>query len=174
MNPVLPFVHLNGTSAQTLLDDALACRLALNEALKVLADRCPNSRDYYPHATQSAYNQAREHHAAIVRQLRGASDHYGLLAEHVLAAKDGELRIARRSRLDTELENRSACWFSHRTGDFTVERGQASPLTANEVTDLYARFPDADIGLRPAPAQTAGNEAPLPAAAAAGLGKTTR
>lgn len=48
MNPVLPMVHLNGTSLVTLLETYNDARLAVSAAIDALAAVEFHSRDYYP------------------------------------------------------------------------------------------------------------------------------
>lgn len=45
---VLPIVHLNGTSAQELIEQRCEMINALHDAGKALARMAPNGRDYYP------------------------------------------------------------------------------------------------------------------------------
>ncbi len=45
---VLPTVHLNGTSSQTLIDGYCRARSAISDAMEALREIEFNSRDYYP------------------------------------------------------------------------------------------------------------------------------
>ncbi len=46
--PVLPVVHMNGTSGRELLELRENVYAAINEAISALARMAPNGRDYYP------------------------------------------------------------------------------------------------------------------------------
>lgn len=48
MPPVMPFVHMNGTSAEELLQVREDAYSAISEALDKLRQMAPNGRDYYP------------------------------------------------------------------------------------------------------------------------------
>jgi len=43
----IPTIHLNGTSADDLIEGLVRARHALNEAVSLLQDAAPNGRDYY-------------------------------------------------------------------------------------------------------------------------------
>jgi hypothetical protein len=43
----LPTIHLNGTSAQSLLDDTCDAAFTVKTAIDALARTAPNGRDYY-------------------------------------------------------------------------------------------------------------------------------
>lgn len=45
---VVPIVHLNGTSANSLVEDRLKAYAAIGEAYDALKQMGPNGRDYYP------------------------------------------------------------------------------------------------------------------------------
>ena len=45
---ILPIVHLNGTSRESLLEDREKLYTALREADRALAQAGPNGRDFYP------------------------------------------------------------------------------------------------------------------------------
>lgn len=47
-NVILPIVHLNGTSASSLIDARIKAYEALHEALDAFSEVAPNGRDYYP------------------------------------------------------------------------------------------------------------------------------
>ena len=71
MTPMAPLVHLNGSSAQTLLDGYEAASRALSAALTALEEAAPNARDYYPKG-DDAYSVARREHSARVDSIRSA------------------------------------------------------------------------------------------------------
>lgn len=80
--PVLPTIHLNGTSAETLLFEATQARDALSRALDAMWGAAPNARDYYPQGVESAARAIREFdaHAAAVR---AALAYFGAHVEHI-------------------------------------------------------------------------------------------
>ena len=45
--PILPIVHLNGTSLDSLLDQRINFLDAMRQALDAFASMSPNGRDYY-------------------------------------------------------------------------------------------------------------------------------
>lgn len=47
MEPILPIVHMNGTSKQQLIDNLYAASGAVYECRERLAAAAPNGRDYY-------------------------------------------------------------------------------------------------------------------------------
>ena len=176
-NPIYPIVHLNGSSANSLLEGAMECRTALAESLRVLAANTPNSRDYYTHAMPGAYQKARDHHCDLAARIQSAMEHFTQMAEHIMSARDGELSNVRLDALNASLSytppvGHPDTWWSYRTEAFDATREKATALTANEIADLYARFPDAKLTVRPAmiekkPVAAANNEAPLPDGSAA-------
>ena len=58
---MVPTIHLNGTSKQSLLEDLGAAYSALDEAYNKLRLAAPNGRDYYPQGP-TAINAAVEEH----------------------------------------------------------------------------------------------------------------
>lgn len=62
-----PTIHRNGTAATDLLEDTLASRTAINNALKVLRDHGPNGRDYYPQGPDAFQGAVREHEMRIAK-----------------------------------------------------------------------------------------------------------
>jgi hypothetical protein len=58
---MVPMVHLNGTSKQSLLDQYENAIKALEDAKDVLLKSAPNGRDYYPKGPD-AYEIARKQH----------------------------------------------------------------------------------------------------------------
>jgi len=45
---MVPSIHLNGSSKESLLDDVHEARMALAAAISALGKCWPNGRDYYP------------------------------------------------------------------------------------------------------------------------------
>jgi hypothetical protein len=92
----LPLVHLNGTSAEHLLEGYTAAREAVSAAIHALADAAPNARDYYP-IGDHAYAAARREHDARMVALVSVLEDLTRLEEHVAVARDaneGRRRLA--------------------------------------------------------------------------------
>ena len=51
---LVPTVHLNGTSAESLVEGLNAALDALHEAQRLMCEAAPNGRDYYPQAPLAA------------------------------------------------------------------------------------------------------------------------
>ena len=45
---MIPTIHLNGTSRETLLEQVCDAANAIRDAQRVLQEAAPNGRDYYP------------------------------------------------------------------------------------------------------------------------------
>lgn len=56
-----PIIHLNGSSAESLLEDNAQAHHAVRKAIEALAAVAPNARDYYPKG-DDAYRSARREH----------------------------------------------------------------------------------------------------------------
>jgi hypothetical protein len=67
--PVLPVIHLNGTSREALIQDRVKVGRAVNAALEALMQACPNGRDYYP--VDGLMQRAMAQHERRVAVLRG-------------------------------------------------------------------------------------------------------
>lgn len=65
---IIPVVHLNGTSKESLLNGYLEVHRALISSLDKLSDAAPNGRDYYLSGT-GAFEKAREQHDNRVKKL---------------------------------------------------------------------------------------------------------
>lgn len=74
----LPFIHSNGTGAETLRDDALAQRAAVGDLLAAMRKAEFNARDYYP--VEGAWEKAREERRDFLHTLRKAMDHFEAVA----------------------------------------------------------------------------------------------
>lgn len=66
---ITPLVHLNGTDAETLLDQYYEASRALAYAIEVLHGAAPNARDYYPKGP-NAFSQAQQAHNARIDKLK--------------------------------------------------------------------------------------------------------
>lgn len=66
---MIPTLHLNGTSFETLLNEATKAHAALTHAISALQDMTVHARDYYVQS-DSAYSTARAEHEKRVETLR--------------------------------------------------------------------------------------------------------
>lgn len=48
MEIILPIIHMNGTSKESLMNDLETAFFAINNALDAMRQIAPNGRDYYP------------------------------------------------------------------------------------------------------------------------------
>jgi len=70
---IVPTIHLNGTSKQSLLDDLDEAFDALNTAFNKLKRTAPNGRDYYPQGPD-ALEKAANAHFERLRKVQAVSD----------------------------------------------------------------------------------------------------
>ena len=77
---ILPTIHRNGTSAQTLFKGNLAAHNAILDALKIVGEVEFNNRDYYPVA--GSWEAAGAQHLAVSMSLIAAAKHFYEIAEH--------------------------------------------------------------------------------------------
>jgi hypothetical protein len=77
---------LNGTGAETLRDDALAQRTAIEDALDVMRKAEFNARDYYP--VEGAWAAAVAERTKLVMAMKDASEHFMAVAEMAQARLD--------------------------------------------------------------------------------------
>lgn len=75
-----PVIHLNGTAAETLLEDNIEARRTIEDAISRIQKMEFNGRDYYPVA--GSFEKARDERMAILTNLRDASDYFLAIAEH--------------------------------------------------------------------------------------------
>jgi len=78
--PTLPTIHLDGTSAVALYEQAVAACRALRAALDAVSEAAPNARDYYV-IDSRAFRKATQEHDAIHDALRVAIAHFEAHAE---------------------------------------------------------------------------------------------
>lgn len=81
----LPTIHLNGTSARSLLEDCSDASHHVREALSALARFTPNGRDYYPQG-DDAYTLARREHDSRMDRLREVLKELEEIGEHIADA----------------------------------------------------------------------------------------
>lgn len=70
---VMPIVHLNGTSAESLLEERGNAWNAINEAYAALRRMAPNARDYYP-GQPGLFEQAVAQHTRRLQALHDVMD----------------------------------------------------------------------------------------------------
>jgi len=85
-SPVLPFVHLNGTSRANLLEGYVAAQLALADAIAALQNVEFNGRDYYPHKEAGAFEQASEQRQQAFAALASVAEYIDTHINHVANA----------------------------------------------------------------------------------------
>ncbi len=68
MTIVIPTIHMNGTSRESLLDDLIAASEALQIALDKVGRTMPNGRDYYPQG-DAAHREALRQHVRRIQDL---------------------------------------------------------------------------------------------------------
>ena len=72
-NPILPTIHLNGTSKCDILERIREARCAINAASHALRRATPHPRDYYPQG-DGAFNEAKTQHFARMKALDDVSE----------------------------------------------------------------------------------------------------
>jgi len=75
-------MHLNGTSANDLLDQHRAAMTAVEEAIEALHNAAPNARDYYPQGDDT-YGKARAEYIERLRKLDSVANDLLELAMHI-------------------------------------------------------------------------------------------
>jgi hypothetical protein len=78
----LPHIHLNGTSAQSLLDQYVAAGQAVHNAVTALSAVDVNGRDYYPISSQATSIAVSEHRERLDK-LRSVHSDLQRIAEHI-------------------------------------------------------------------------------------------
>jgi hypothetical protein len=66
---LVPTIHLNGTSRESLLQGYCNAVHALQQAVTAVALACPHGRDYYPQGDGAIHMAMREHEARITKLL---------------------------------------------------------------------------------------------------------
>lgn len=69
IDPIIPIVHLNGTSREALIEQRCEASHALREALEKLSGCYPNARDYYV-GDAGLYRKACTQHEGYENALR--------------------------------------------------------------------------------------------------------
>ena len=100
-----PTVHLNGTSPESLFEQAQKAHAALQAAFDALCDMQPNGRDYYPQG-EDAIGRARKEHgermAKVSAVLLEVQEIAITLKEHLDARN--ETRERRRKEINAEIK----------------------------------------------------------------------
>ena len=78
---MLPSIHLNGTSKESLFEDNRDAMFAIQEAIAALIKAAPHGRDYYPQGP-GAYAKARDEHMARLAALGKIADDLHNIALH--------------------------------------------------------------------------------------------
>lgn len=63
----MPIIHLNGSSARSLLEDSCTAMTAVRKAIDALNVTGPNARDYYPKGPEFFRVAQDQHHARIAK-----------------------------------------------------------------------------------------------------------
>lgn len=71
---VVPSVHLNGTSRESLMDQVEKAERAVRNALMSLYETAPNGRDYYPQGNDALKAAQRQHDSRVGRLLVVANE----------------------------------------------------------------------------------------------------
>jgi hypothetical protein len=85
--PVFPTIHLNGTSPEDLLFEAMTARDQLVHAVDAMRGAHPNARDYYPQGVDAVAAAIREYDAHYVA-VSAAAAFFAAYAEHIADALD--------------------------------------------------------------------------------------
>jgi len=80
--PMIPTVHMNGSSGEVLRDQWTAAWRALDGAISALCDAGPNARDYYVQGTDAPIAAQREHEARV-KMLRQMRDDVGAVVDGI-------------------------------------------------------------------------------------------
>ena len=84
-----PSIHLNGTGARGLREQAKEVYSALDTALRAMKQAMPHGRDYYPQG-DSALTAARDAHTEMIIMVTRIQDEYLSLAVAVADAERGK------------------------------------------------------------------------------------
>ena len=88
---ITPTIHLNGTSADALIDALVTASNRITDAIHALADAAPNARDYYPQGPD-AYGRARAEHVSRLDRLQSVHaelcDLYNAISDQADARKE--------------------------------------------------------------------------------------
>ena len=71
---MMPLVHLNGSSAESLIEANIAAAKAVRRAITALSEAYPNGRDFYPRGDDAIYVAMKEHGSRLDRLISVASE----------------------------------------------------------------------------------------------------
>ena len=94
---ITPTIHLNGTSADELIEQLDRAQRAVLDATKALAQAAPNGRDYYPQGATAAVQAIGEHRVRLTA-LAGIRTDLLAILESVLDQQ--EQRVTARKRAE--------------------------------------------------------------------------
>ncbi len=77
----VPFINLNGTSRNSLLEENLKARQAITDAHEALSEAGPHPRDYQ--GRDREFQTARRQHLARLEKLDGVGKELDAIAEHI-------------------------------------------------------------------------------------------
>lgn len=80
--PMVPTIHLNGTSRKEIEQQLEVATGAIGDAITALQRAAPNARDYYPQG-DGAFTVAQDQHTARLRALQAVSDELGMIWDKV-------------------------------------------------------------------------------------------
>jgi hypothetical protein len=79
---IFPSIHLNGTSAESLLEDYGKAAEALRLAIEAMYVASPNARDYYPQGPEACELAVKEHRERCAK-VRAAREEILTIMEHI-------------------------------------------------------------------------------------------
>jgi hypothetical protein len=85
---IVPMLHSNGTSGDALLNQMMAARVAMLEAISVVTETAPNGRDYYTQGDK-ALSAATEEHKSRISRLYSVTDELEAIAEAICDQMNG-------------------------------------------------------------------------------------
>lgn len=85
--PIIPTIHMNGDTRDTLLNDYLAQRKAVITAIKALQAHPPHARNYYPEG-MAAFTKAQDEHRERIAALKHVTRELEEILE-AISNKDG-------------------------------------------------------------------------------------
>lgn len=86
-----PLLHMNGSSAETLIDGYTKAHNLLDAAIDALRACAPNGRDYYPQGPAALMQAVREHDKRIASLCEVLTE-IELLAENVNEQRDARAK----------------------------------------------------------------------------------
>ena len=82
MTLAIPLIHMNGTSRRELVRQLWEAIGGITNAMDLLADACPNGRDYYPKGPDAIQEALRQHNNRL-HNLMAARDELTEIAEAI-------------------------------------------------------------------------------------------